>query len=87
MQQTYEWKVVCKNDTCSGGPVATWTFTTEQDPSLNVLFLNENFEAAAFPPTGWTLASTDYGMPTVLDNDNNSKWLWYWNSFFEVCIL
>ncbi|MDP3832309.1 MAG: T9SS type A sorting domain-containing protein [Ignavibacteriaceae bacterium] len=29
---TYEWRVVCKNDTCSGAPVAIWSFTTVQDP-------------------------------------------------------
>ena len=40
----YEWKVVCKNDTCSGAPVATWTFTTEQDPNLATLFFDD-FEA------------------------------------------
>jgi hypothetical protein len=53
----YEWKVVCKNDTCSGAPVATWTFTTEQDPLLT-LILDENFETATFPPAGWTIVST-----------------------------
>ncbi|MBK7630138.1 MAG: hypothetical protein IPJ23_05465 [Ignavibacteriales bacterium] len=31
---TYQWRVVCKNDTCSGTPVANWTFTTMQDPLL-----------------------------------------------------
>ncbi len=31
---TYEWRVICKNDTCSGTPVATWSFTTVPDPSL-----------------------------------------------------
>ncbi len=43
---TYEWRVVCKNDTCSGIPVETWSFTTIQDPSLNVLF-SDDFEAGA----------------------------------------
>ena len=50
---TYEWKVVCKNDTCSGAPVATWTFTTEQDPLLATLFFDD-FEAG----TGnWTITN------------------------------
>ncbi|HEX7358045.1 MAG TPA: hypothetical protein VF270_10080, partial [Ignavibacteriaceae bacterium] len=31
---TYQWRVVDKNDTCSGAPVATWSFTTVQDPNL-----------------------------------------------------
>ncbi len=31
---SYQWRVVCKNDTCSGVPVATWNFTTMQDPLL-----------------------------------------------------
>jgi len=31
----YQWKVVCKNDTCSGSPVETWSFSTMQDPGLN----------------------------------------------------
>ncbi len=52
---TYEWKVVCKNDTCSGGPVATWTFTTEQNP--NVLFeddFNDFAQWTAIGPLGLT---------------------------------
>ena len=28
---TYQWRVVCKNDTCSAF-ASTWSFTTEQDP-------------------------------------------------------
>jgi|WetSurSiteA1Bulk_404760.scaffolds.fasta_scaffold03524_3 hypothetical protein len=32
-ETTYQWKVVCKNDTCSTyGP--TWSFTTVEDPNL-----------------------------------------------------
>ncbi len=31
---TYQWRVVCKNDTCSGTPVANWNFTTMQNPLL-----------------------------------------------------
>ncbi|MCK7517659.1 MAG: hypothetical protein MZV64_08045 [Ignavibacteriales bacterium] len=32
--------VICKNDTCSiAGPV--WTFTTEQDPGLAILFYDD----------------------------------------------
>ena len=46
MHTAYEWKVVCKNDTCSGAPVATWTFTTEQDPNLVTLFFDD-FEAGS----------------------------------------
>ena len=48
---TYQWRVVCKNDTCSGAPAATWTFTTEQDPSLNILFVDD-FETGS---GSWTL--------------------------------
>ncbi|MBP9120448.1 MAG: T9SS type A sorting domain-containing protein [Ignavibacterium sp.] len=42
----YEWRVVCKNDTCTGGPVATWSFTTELDPGLTTLFVDD-FEAGS----------------------------------------
>ena len=31
---TYNWRVVDKNDTCSAAPVATWNFTTMQNPLL-----------------------------------------------------
>ena len=49
---SYFWRVDCANDTCSNtGPV--WSFTTEQDPLLTVI-INEDFESATFPPTGWT---------------------------------
>ena len=36
----YAWRVVNKNDTCAGGPVATWTFKTENIPGLNILAAN-----------------------------------------------
>ena len=50
---TYEWRVVCKNDTCNGVPVATWTFTTEDDPNLFTL-LNEDFESGG---SNWTITN------------------------------
>ena len=65
---TYEWKVVCKNDTCSGAPVATWTFTTEQDPSLVSLFF-EDFESG---PGLWTITN-DGGTCVLYSCTNNPK--------------
>ncbi len=58
----YQWRVVDKNDTCSAAPVATWSFTTEQNP--NVLF--EDFFAnfsqwTAVGPLGLTNWSSAAG--------------------------
>ncbi|MFZ1519435.1 MAG: T9SS type A sorting domain-containing protein [Ignavibacteriaceae bacterium] len=50
---TYQWRVVCKNDTCSGAPVAVWSFTTEDNPNLVTLF-DEDFEAGA---GDWTITN------------------------------
>jgi hypothetical protein len=60
---TYQWRVVDKNDTCSAAPVATWSFTTEQDPSLNVLF-SDDFEAGS---ALWTITNNPVYtcLPTV----------------------
>jgi len=58
---TYQWKVVCSNDTCSGAPAATWSFTTMDDPALVTLF-NEDFEAGS---GNWTITD-DGGTPTCL---------------------
>ncbi|HCY75984.1 MAG TPA: hypothetical protein DHV28_08685 [Ignavibacteriales bacterium] len=50
---TYQWRVVDKNDTCSGAPVATWSFTTEDNPNLVTLF-EDDFTAG----TGnWTITN------------------------------
>jgi len=52
----YYWRVDESNGTATTtGPV--WSFKTEQDP-LQTVILDENFEAATFPPAGWTLVST-----------------------------
>lgn len=49
---TYQWKVVCKNDTCSAtAPI--WSFTTEADPNLTTL-LFEDFEGGG---TNWTITN------------------------------
>ena len=50
---TYQWRVVCKNDTCSGAPVAVWSFTTEDDPNLVTLF-DEDFESGS---GDWTITN------------------------------
>ncbi|MDP2365469.1 MAG: hypothetical protein Q8M94_17080, partial [Ignavibacteria bacterium] len=50
---TYQWRVVCKNATCSGSPVATWTFTTMADPLLASLFYDD-FESGT---TKWTITN------------------------------
>ncbi len=70
---TYEWKVVCKNDTCSGGPVATWTFTTEQDPNLVVLFFDD-FEAGS-------------GLWNILNNGGTCVWTVYTPPFPNLYTL
>jgi hypothetical protein len=59
---TYQWRVVCKNDTCSA-PAETWSFTTQQDPSLNVLFFDD-FESGSGL---WTITNnpTYTCLPTV----------------------
>jgi hypothetical protein len=49
---TYEWSVVCRNDTCSAS-AETWSFTTEQDPNLVILFFDD-FEAGA---GNWTVTN------------------------------
>ncbi|HRN26156.1 MAG TPA: T9SS type A sorting domain-containing protein [Ignavibacteriaceae bacterium] len=59
---TYQWKVVCKNDTCSGGPVATWSFTTMDDPNLITLF-QDDFEAGT-------------GLWTITNNGGNPIGIW-----------
>jgi len=58
---TYQWKVVCSNDTCSGAPAVTWSFTTMDDPALVTLF-NEDFEAGS---GNWTITN-DGGSATCL---------------------
>jgi len=50
---TYQWRVVCKNDTCSGAPAATWSFTTNQDPGLATLFVDD-FESGI---GNWTITN------------------------------
>ena len=67
---TYQWRVVCSDDTCSGGPVETWSFTTEQDP--NLLCWTDDFTAGL---GNWTITNdggtcvwaifqaTEYTMP------------------------
>lgn len=69
----YEWKVVCKNDTCSGAPVATWTFTTEQDPNLATLFFDD-FEAGS-------------GLWTILNNGGTCVWTVYTPPFPNLYTL
>lgn len=75
---TYYWRVINENDTCGvGGPI--WSFTTEQDPNLLVLF-EDDFESGS---GNWTItnnggtcvwdifsiASRSYTMPsTALGN-------------------
>ena len=51
--KTYQWKVVCKNDTCSAAPSATWSFTTIDDPNLVTLF-TEDFTAGS---GNWTITN------------------------------
>ncbi|MBZ0099747.1 MAG: hypothetical protein K8F30_11715, partial [Taibaiella sp.] len=50
---TYNWKVVCKNDTCAGAPAATWSFTTLDDPNLVTVF-EDYFENGS---TNWTITN------------------------------
>ncbi len=50
---TYNWKVVCKNDTCAGAPAATWAFTTMDDPSLVTVF-EDHFENGT---TNWNITN------------------------------
>jgi hypothetical protein len=51
-ETVYEWSVVCANDTCSAS-AETWSFTTEQDPSLVTLFFDD-FEAGI---GNWTIVN------------------------------
>ena len=48
----YQWKVVCKDDTCSA-LADTWSFTTITDPNL-VSLLYEDFETGG---TNWTITN------------------------------
>jgi len=50
-QTTYEWKVVCKNDTCNAES-EIWSFTTEADPSI--IWWEDNFEEGL---TNWTITN------------------------------
>ena len=49
---TYYWRVDCANDTC-GAEGLVWSFTTEEDPSLMVLF-EDDFEAGS---GNWTITN------------------------------
>ena len=68
----YQWKVVCKNDTCSATS-STWSFTTMDDPNLVVIFA-EDFTGGS---SNWTITNdggtcvwdifqaTEYTMPAT----------------------
>ena len=49
---TYQWRVVCKNDMCSAY-AETWTFETQQDPSMLILF-EDDFENGT---VNWTITN------------------------------
>ncbi len=69
---TYGWRVIGKNDTCSiAGPV--WTFTTEQDPNLVVLFFDD-FEAGS-------------GLWNILNNGGTCVWTVYTPPFPNLYTL
>jgi hypothetical protein len=58
---TYEWSVVCMNDTCSAS-AETWSFTTIQDP--NLFCFEDNFEAGL---ANWT----------IINNGGTCNWTIY----------
>ncbi len=71
----YAWEVVCKNDTCSGDPVETWTFTTEPDPGIITKFFDD-FEANTDSlPAGWVVTNDGgTGVWGVYPNPNVPVW-------------
>ena len=69
---TYEWSVVCRNDTCSAS-AETWSFTTEQDPNLVVLFFDD-FEAGS-------------GLWNILNNGGTCVWTVYTPPFPNLYTL
>jgi len=66
-ETTYQWRVVCKNDTCSTwGP--TWFFTTEQNPYINIVNiypLDENF----WTGTCDSISKTEVSLVNAISNE------------------
>ncbi len=58
----YQWRIRCKNDSC--GKNSTWTFTTEQDPNLLTLMMDD-FESGL---GNWTVNTTG-GCPWAIFTD------------------
>ena len=71
---TYEWRVVCSNDTCSGSPVENWTFTTIDDPLLAVDTITV-FPQSLDYWTGTTDGATKTQVSLVDGNNTLDGWM------------